>query len=804
MARRTSASAPPTMMLRVPLAAPSLPPDTGASSMATPCSASRAAMRRVACGLIVDMSTTREPGLAPCTTPPSPSSTCSTSGVSLTQTSTTSLEAASSAGLPAVAAPASASGCIRSGVRLWTVRSKPASSRLRLMPRPMIPSPMKPTRSLMVLIVPGASQSGGGAWVGDLRAGEDGDQVGEAGAEGAAERGGDGVRGGDQLAGAAERPRHLVVAAAGLQLGRHVVAVQPAHRVLLEPPGAVVAAHHHHRQAVADQRVHVHQRQARRAVAEQQHDLRARAGRAGGDRVAQAGAEAAVGAGVQPRARPGGLDVAAGERDEVAAVADHHGVVAEQLAELPVDPGRVDGVGVARQQLPVGLLGPAGRLPQALDPALRARPAAVPLGGGGQAVEHQAEVTGDRAGERGVRGELPRAVGQVHDVRRGAALAAERAVAEPEVERRAGHDHQVGGAEGERAGARDQQLVAARQHAAGARPPSTSSDEPLNQAVVTALTLLVTPGPAVTTARPGARVSLAMPSAANTAVCSCRTSTSGSGGSALTAPSYSGNTCPPERVNIALTPWRLAAATARAPPCPSSLCCVPVRVASPMVRSSPRPVPIRSDPIRPLPRACPDLLRALMLPPVVTVRKEPGMGEGSTYGVWGWGRPPRPRRPTAPATGSAAPTGTWSAACAAASTTRPIWCCALAARPRSRPRSTGAAAPAWRWSPSAAARAWWAGSRRTSATASPGWSRWTWGAWPAWPRSTRSPAPPGCARAPPAPRSRTSFARTASPCASSRSRSSAPPWAAGSPPARPATTPPARYTSTTWSSPSPW
>ena len=56
-------------------------------------------------------------------------------------------------------------------------------------------------------------------------------------------------------------------------------------------------------------------------------------------------------------------------------------------------------------------------------------------------------------------------------------------------------------------------------------------------ATVTALTLLVTPGPAVTTASPGVLVSRAVPSAANTAVCSCRTSTSRSGGSALTAPS---------------------------------------------------------------------------------------------------------------------------------------------------------------------------------------------------------------------------------------------------------------------------
>ncbi len=71
----------------------------------------------------------------------------------------------------------------------------------------------------------------------------------------------------------------------------------------------------------------------------------------------------------------------------------------------------------------------------------------------------------------------------------------------------------------------------------GARPPSTTTGEPLNQAVVTALTVFVTPGPAVTTASPGFLVSRAVASAANTAVCSCRTSTMRIGGSAFTAPS---------------------------------------------------------------------------------------------------------------------------------------------------------------------------------------------------------------------------------------------------------------------------
>ena len=107
------------------------------------------------------------------------------------------------------------------------------------------------------------------------------------------------------------------------------------------------------------------------------------------------------------------------------------------------------------------------------------------------------------------------------------------------------------------------------QRFAGALPPTTTSGEPLNWAWVIALTPLVTPGPAVRTASPGTRVSLPTASAANTAVCSWRTSRIRIVGSALTAPSYMGKTCAPERVNIVCTPWAAATATACSPPCPS-------------------------------------------------------------------------------------------------------------------------------------------------------------------------------------------------------------------------------------------
>ena len=66
-----------------------------------------------------------------------------------------------------------------------------------------------------------------------------------------------------------------------------------------------------------------------------------------------------------------------------------------------------------------------------------------------------------------MRGELAGRVGDVHDLGgRRAVLAAELAVAEPEVQRRADDDDQVGLAERDRPGPGDQQLVPGRQDAA--------------------------------------------------------------------------------------------------------------------------------------------------------------------------------------------------------------------------------------------------------------------------------------------------------------------------------------------------
>ena len=65
------------------------------------------------------------------------------------------------------------------------------------------------------------------------------------------------------------------------------------------------------------------------------------------------------------------------------------------------------------------------------------------------------------------------------------------------------------------------------QRETGDRPPRTSIGLSLAWAVAIAEIVLVTPGPAVTTATPQVRVSFDQPSAAKAAVCSWRTSKSG-------------------------------------------------------------------------------------------------------------------------------------------------------------------------------------------------------------------------------------------------------------------------------------
>src|SRR5918994_1667475 len=91
-----------------------------------------------------------------------------------------------------------------------------------------------------------------------------------AGGEGALQRGTQLVGPLHELTVPAERAHDLVVAALRLQVGGHRIAVQELHRVLLERPDPVVPHDADDGDAVADERVELHAREAERAVAEQQ------------------------------------------------------------------------------------------------------------------------------------------------------------------------------------------------------------------------------------------------------------------------------------------------------------------------------------------------------------------------------------------------------------------------------------------------------------------------------------------------------------------------------------------------------
>src|SRR3954469_20632369 len=84
------------------------------------------------------------------------------------------------------------------------------------------------------------------AGIDDVRVGEDVDEGWRAGREGAFERRLQVLRALDPLPGPARRLDALAVGRAGRQLGRHRVAVEELHRVLLERPDAVVAHHRDH------------------------------------------------------------------------------------------------------------------------------------------------------------------------------------------------------------------------------------------------------------------------------------------------------------------------------------------------------------------------------------------------------------------------------------------------------------------------------------------------------------------------------------------------------------------------------
>ncbi|MNT49578.1 hypothetical protein D3C72_1864410 [compost metagenome] len=71
-ARSKSAASPPTMKVRVPAAAPPVPPETGASSIGLPCSRAAAATSRALWGSMVELSISSTPGDRLASRPSSP------------------------------------------------------------------------------------------------------------------------------------------------------------------------------------------------------------------------------------------------------------------------------------------------------------------------------------------------------------------------------------------------------------------------------------------------------------------------------------------------------------------------------------------------------------------------------------------------------------------------------------------------------------------------------------------------------------------------------------------------------------
>lgn len=125
----TAAASPPTMMVSVAFSAPTVPPDTGASSHETWRAVADAARAMVALGLMVDVSTTTHPGRA---WGNSAAATASTSGVSVTHSTTTSFLATCSS-VPLLHALAAANASALPAVRVLTMTANPALTKLRAM-----------------------------------------------------------------------------------------------------------------------------------------------------------------------------------------------------------------------------------------------------------------------------------------------------------------------------------------------------------------------------------------------------------------------------------------------------------------------------------------------------------------------------------------------------------------------------------------------------------------------------------------------------------------------------------------------
>ena len=144
--RATSSSSPPTKICSMPVAAPMDIPLTGASRMRRPRWECSARTRCATSGTEVDMSTHVPPSAMPARIPVGPLTTVSTCRGVGSIVMTTSVIDATSAGVAAHSAPFATSWSADSRRMSLTTRSNPAFCRLRVIPEPMLPRPMKPTR----------------------------------------------------------------------------------------------------------------------------------------------------------------------------------------------------------------------------------------------------------------------------------------------------------------------------------------------------------------------------------------------------------------------------------------------------------------------------------------------------------------------------------------------------------------------------------------------------------------------------------------------------------------------------------
>src|ERR687889_666802 len=157
--RSKTSRSPPTMTESLPSSRVTTLPETGASSMAAPRSATRPASSWLALGLAVLMSTYILPGPSPATTPSGPRVIASRAAVPVTMLKVTSAASATARGESAQAMPSAMSHSALARVRLWPITVWPAaSSRLAIRP-PMTPSPTKPISAMSALLCRAGGQA---------------------------------------------------------------------------------------------------------------------------------------------------------------------------------------------------------------------------------------------------------------------------------------------------------------------------------------------------------------------------------------------------------------------------------------------------------------------------------------------------------------------------------------------------------------------------------------------------------------------------------------------------------------------